>query len=320
MIDQYIRYIESGRRYSSRTAVIYRDAIEAFFSFVYQEYPKEQVAAHINDELIRQALTVRMVRGYIAYSLERGESSVTVNLHLSALSSFCQYLMREGVMDSNPVRKVPRPKQPARLPAFFTEKSLESYFEMKGVGSEEAPLSSRDFHFHRNVMMILMLYSTGMRRAELSSLRRGDFDRARHIFRIVGKGDKMREIPVPDSVCREILLYLKRITEDFPQCESDAFFLTDTGKEITPDFVNKIVHEEFDGLDFLSGKKSPHVLRHSFATHLLNNGADLNSIKEVLGHSSLAATQVYTHNSFEQLKKTYLTAHPRAKNGGKNEH
>ena len=282
MIDQYIRYIESGRRYSSRTAVIYRDAIEAFFSFVYQEYPKEQVAAHINDELIRQALTVRMVRGYIAYSLERGESSVTVNLHLSALSSFCQYLMREG--------------------------------------SEEAPLSSRDFHFHRNVIMILLLYSTGMRRAELSSLRRGDFDRARHIFRIVGKGDKMREIPVPDSVCREILLYLKRIMEDFPQCESDAFFLTDTGKDITPDFVNKIVHEEFDGLDFLSGKKSPHVLRHSFATHLLNNGADLNSIKEVLGHSSLAATQVYTHNSFEQLKKTYLTAHPRAKNGGKNEH
>ena len=159
-----------------------------------------------------------------------------------------------------------------------------------------------------------------MRRSEIVGLRRSDFDPGRKVFTVLGKGDKMREIPVPASVCQEILLYLERIRKEFPDVpEGGRFFLTDAGQPIYPELVNETVHEELDGVEGFTGRKSPHVLRHSLATHLLNNGADLNSIKEILGHSSLAATQVYTHNSFEQLKDTYLTAHPRAKNGGKNE-
>ena len=175
-------------------------------------------------------------------------------------------------------------------------------------------------HEYRNGVMMLVLYATGMRRSEIVGLRRSDFDPGRKVFTVLGKGDKMREIPVPASVCQEILLYLERIRKEFPDVPVDGrFFLTDAGQPIYPELVNETVHEELDGVEGFTGRKSPHVLRHSLATHLLNRGADLNSIKEILGHSSLAATQVYTHNSFEQLKNTYLTAHPRAKKGGNNE-
>ena len=165
----------------------------------------------------------------------------------------------------------------------------------------------------RERMIILTLYATGMRRAELCGLKVSDFDRDRKVIRVTGKGDKTREIPVPDRICQELLLYLKRREEEFAGGADGWFFVTDSGKQLYPQFVNNLVRKALEGEEGFSGKKSPHVLRHSLATHLLNNGADINSIKEVLGHANLAATQVYTHNSFEQLKSTYLTAHPRAK-------
>ena len=162
-------------------------------------------------------------------------------------------------------------------------------------------------------MMISTLYSLGVRRSELIGLRVGDVDFGRNLVKVRGKGDKMREIPLVASLSQEILLYLKRIKGEFPEGTDAMFFVTDKGKAVYPGFVDKVVKEELGGLEGFSGRKSPHVLRHSIATHLMNHGADLNSIKEMLGHSSLAATQVYTHTSFEQLKNTFLTAHPRAK-------
>ena len=244
----------------------------------------------------------------------------TVNLHLSALSSYCTWLVHKSVLLSNPVRKVPRPKESHRLPEFYTEKSLEQFFKTKGLDGSGRACSEMSWHDYRNVLMVLVLYATGMRRSEIVGLGRRNFDLDRMVFTVLGKGDKMREIPVPASVCQEILLYLERIKKEFPESPDDGrFFLTDAGKPLYPEFVNEAVHEQLDGVEGFSGKKSPHVLRHSLATHLLNNGADLNSIKEVLGHASLAATQVYTHSSLQQLKETYLTAHPRAKNGGKHE-
>ncbi|MCF0172195.1 MAG: tyrosine-type recombinase/integrase [Bacteroidales bacterium] len=167
-------------------------------------------------------------------------------------------------------------------------------------------------------MIILLLYVTGMRRSELCALKIRDFDPGRKVIRVIGKGDKEREIPVPDRICRELSLYLNKMNDEGVENPSGYFFLTDSRKPLYPAFVNNLVRREFSGRDGFSARKSPHVLRHSLATHLLNAGADLSSIKEILGHSSLAATQVYTHNSFEKLKSTYLTAHPRAKKGGTN--
>ncbi len=326
MVEEFLKYIEAERRYSPRTVAIYRDALEAFYGYA---YPQDRCAAdgrgkvrseQLSEVQQREALTFSTIRGFVAFSMEDGLSPRTVNLRLSALSSFCSWAVRRKLLASNPVRRIPRPKESHRLPEFYTQMSLEHFFDSRGLDGSGKACSQMDMHHYRNGVMLLLLYATGMRRSEIVNLRVGDFDPHRGVFTVLGKGDKMREIPVPASVCQEISLYLERIRKEFPEADRcGRFFLTDSGAPIYPEFVNEAVHEELDGEEGFTGRKSPHVLRHSLATHLLNNGADLNSIKEILGHSSLAATQVYTHNSFEQLKNTYLTAHPRAKNGGKNE-
>ncbi len=301
-MENFIQFLQVERRYSPRTVALYKEAVNEYYAFLEEE------------DTPPEALTSRNLRNYIARSLDRGLSERTVNLRLSALSTWAQWLLRQGLIASNPVRKVPRPKQEKRLPVFYTEKSIDNYFDESRRKMEENP---EDFALLRNRMMMLVLYATGMRRAELCSLKISDFDRGRQLFRVLGKGDKLREIPVPALICQEISLYLEKMGEAYPDNPHGKFFLTDKGAPLYLAFVDNLVKHELSGLEGFSGKKSPHVLRHSLATHLLNRGADLTSIKEILGHSSLAATQVYTHNTFEQLKKTYLTAHPRAKNGGK---
>ena len=314
MKEEFLQYISAERRYSPRTCAIYREVLDAFYHYA---YPQDDVLT-VQQEL--DALTFSSIGGFVAFSMDDGLSSRTVNLRLSALSSYCSWLVRRSLLSSNPVRRIARPRESRRLPEFFSELALEHFFDSKGLDGSGKASGKMTLHEYRNAVMLLVLYATGMRRSEIVSLRRSDFDPSRRVFTVLGKGDKMREIPVPVSVCQEILLYLDRIRKEFPDVRKDGrFFLTDGGQPVYPELVNEAVHEELDGVEGFTGRKSPHVLRHSLATHLLNNGADLNSIKEILGHSSLAATQVYTHNSFEQLKNTYLTAHPRAKKGGNNE-
>ena len=310
MEELFIEYISVQRRYSPRTVALYRGAIESFRDFALSD-----VQSEMEDAQWQQILTPNLIRGYIARGLEDGLSPRTMNLHLSALSSFCNWMVRNSLLEANPVRKVFRPKEARPLPQFYTQASMEGYFsESSAQGAEDAKAAGdgkEPFGELRERMIILVLYSTGMRRAELCGLKVSDFDPGRKVFRVTGKGDKPREIPVPDRICEEVLLYLKRVEEKTGG--SGWFFVTDKGRQLYPAFVNNVVKHALSGVEGFTGKKSPHVLRHTLATHLLNNGADINSIKEVLGHSSLAATQVYTHNSFEQLKKIYLTAHPRAK-------
>ncbi|MBR2947248.1 MAG: tyrosine-type recombinase/integrase [Bacteroidales bacterium] len=319
MLLKFLDYIRFERRYSERTCKIYRDALRAFFRYIYSDrmgdMKDDEFVFSLSEEEVLESLTYINVRSFIAESLEEGLSARSVNLQLSALSSFCSWLLSVGKLDSNPVKKVTRPKESRRLAEFYTQSSLDEYFKSYGIDGTQEASRNLSFHKYRNFVLLLLIYSTGMRRSEVVALRQENFDAQRALFRIKGKGDKLREIPVPDSICKEILLYLERIQEEFPSLQRGAFFVTDSGQNIYPEFVNKVVHEELNGQKGFSGKKSPHVLRHSLATHLLNNGADLNSIKEMLGHSSLAATQVYTHNSFETLKRAYITAHPRAKEG-----
>ena len=307
LFDEYIGYLQTQRRYSPRTLALYREAVMGFYAYVEQGVPFDDLSVNVAVERLKP----RELRSYISHSMDEIHLGArTVNQHLSALSTWCRYLMHRGMLSANPVRKIPRPKQEKRLPQFYSEPDVARYFEQSLQRCSE----SEEFEPLLNRTVLLVLYSTGMRRAELCNLKISDFDPQRRVFRVIGKGDKPREIPVPSLICQEIDVYLERNEREHPDNPAGYFFLTPHGKPFYPAFVNNLVRKELSGLKGFTGRKSPHVLRHSLATHLLNRGADLNSIKEILGHSSLAATQIYTHNSLEQLKEIYLTAHPRAKN------
>ncbi len=295
LTEDFIDYLRVRKRYSPRTQDLYSNAIKRFYSYVKAD--RESV----------DCLTVNNIRGFIAKGLDEGLSPESVNLMLSGLSTYCNYLVMQEKIESNPVKGVFHPKEKKRLPAFYTQDAMSGYLSQP-VGDGYSSV--------RNRLMVQLIYDTGMRRAEVASLKTTDYDEERGLLRIFGKGNKEREIPVVGALKNGITGYLAA-REDFirkhsPAQEENSFFLTDKCAPLYLAFVNNVVRKELSGVKGFSGKKSPHVLRHSFATALLNNGADLNSIKEVLGHSNLAATEVYTHNSFEQLKKVYAAAHPRA--------
>jgi len=311
--DAYIEYIKVQKRYSPRTQELYSDALCRFWKFHFGVEDGSETEEIINSEVARsdfslkKSLSPKHIRNYVEHCLSGGMEGRSVNLHLSALSGYCRWLLLRGILDDNPVKSIPRPKEKHRLPHFYRDTALEKYCT--------SPLPD-DYSPLRNRLIVMLIYGTGMRRMEVASLTLDMVDLGRKVFKIIGKGDKEREIPIIGVLYENILVYLQKRKEVFASSKENSFFLTDKGAPLYLKFVNDIVKKELAGLEGFEGKISPHVLRHSFATHLLNNGADLNSIKEVLGHSSLAATQVYTHNSFGQLKKIYLTAHPRAKKGG----
>ena len=306
MIDKYIGYIASVRRYSARTQQIYRDVLEQFAAFTgISDFSK---------------VTPNEVRGYEIHILDdKGLDARTVNLHLSVLSGFFRYLMKEGVLKANPCRTVSRPKTGKRLADFYRQEAMEEYFASTQTYVTEPDMGMEERYRKRLARLIIsLLYGTGMRRSELISLKRGDVNFKRSVVRVHGKGDKMREIPLIPSLCEEISLYLQS-ADSMAECQLDSespLLVTVKGTGLYPVYIDRTVKEELGSIPAITGRKSPHVLRHSLATGLLNDGTDLNSIKELLGHSSLAATQVYTHNSIEKLKTVYDNAHPRAKSGG----
>ena len=315
-IDEYITYVTSVRRYSPRTAQIYSDILGEFALFA-------------GDDLIG-SLTPSVIRSYEVHLMDsRKLDPRTVNLHLSVLSGFCRFLMKDGRLKSNPAKMVSRPKMEKRLPVFYREESMKEYFSSTECDASEENLelikgndrlSSQIYSRRLGRIIVSLLYSTGIRRSELIGLTIGSVDFSRRTMRVRGKGDKIREIPLVPSLCDEISLYLQSVEsmEGRKRSASEPLLVTAKGAKLYPMFVDRTIKSELGQVGSITGRKSPHVLRHSLATELLNEGADLNSIKELLGHSSLAATQVYTHNSVEKLKKVYLNAHPRAKSGGKN--
>ena len=311
MIDKYIAYIRDIRRYSVRTQELYGRALTGYRDWCGGEMD----------------LIPSRIREYEGHLIDIGLKARTVHLHMSALSSFCRFLMKEGVLKSNPVKTVKRPKMEKRLPEYYTESAMDQYLAESDHAESEEELEvlkscppesalAKDLYNRRlRRLIISILYECGLRRAELIGLTVGNVDTARQTLRVRGKGDKMREIPLIPSLIQEISLYLHAASFMLGERPASApLLVTEKGKPLYPAYVDRAVKAELQGREGITGRKSPHVLRHSLATALLNEGADLNAIKQMLGHSSLAATEVYTHNSVERLKAQYMNAHPRAKN------
>ncbi len=319
MIQAFLSYLADERRYSPRTLDIYRRALEQWEAFCEGE--------NAIDNLIPSR-----IREWEGQLLEKGFKARTVHLEMSALSGFCSYLMKRGVLASNPVKVVRRPKTEQRLPKYYREQWMDAYLEATAANADEEnlrmmlSLGASDkvavemYRRRLNRLIVSLLYGTGIRRSELLSLSCSSVDFSRSTLRVRGKGDKMREIPLISSLIQEISLYLQAASsmtgvESRPE---RALLVTEKGKALYPGYVDRAVKRELSEAG-ISGQKSPHILRHSLATALLEEGADLESIRQMLGHSSLAATQVYTHNSIERLKSQYINAHPRAKNEGRHD-
>lgn len=314
-IKEYLDYLAAVRRYSPLTVEKYSAVLEDFAGY----------ACDAGD--ISKVLSFTMVRNWEAYLMdERKTAPATVRNYLSVLSSFCNYLVGRGVIPANPVRTVKRPKGERRLPVFYRKDAVLDYLERTRMYADGTIQSlypdGLDKDAYESVlrrMIISLLYCTGLRRAELIGLDIGDVDFSRNVICVLGKGDKMREIPMISSLSEEISLYLdsvERMTGG-KRSPEEPLLVTPKGGRLYPVYVDRAVKREFGEDGEFKGRKSPHVLRHTLATELLEGGTEINSIKELLGHSSLAATQIYTHNSAAQLKKIYQTAHPRAKKGGK---
>lgn len=312
-IPEYLSYIGSVRRYSPRTVDLARRALEDF--------------AASGEEL-----TPTGVRSWEVALLDvRKLSPRTVNQQMSLLSSFCGWMVRKGQLASNPVAAVRRPKVPSRLPVFFKADDMVKYFEATSPCADgtllalyegSAPLTVKNDTSVKDAYMRILgrmtvstLFNCGIRRAELISLKISNVDFARRVMHVRGKGDKMREIPLTPVFCEEISLYLKSVELLVTPVREpeDPLLVTAGGSPLYPGLVERLVKKELGEKASVAGKKSPHVLRHTLATELLEDGADLNSIKEFLGHENLAATQVYTHNSVAKLRKVYSAAHPRAR-------
>ncbi len=294
MTQQFIDFIRVEKRYSHHTVLAYETDINQFTDFLLNTYELERV----------ENADYQMIRSWIVQLKEENISNRSINRKLSSLKSFYKYLIREDIIKTNPLSKIVSPKISKRLPEFLDQSKTEFLFN--DVKFEETAEGQRD----RTILELF--YATGIRQAELISLTTDSLDADRMTLKVKGKRNKERYIPIGPPLLQILTLYIEEIRPKLVVTNKNKFiFVTKEGGQIYPLLVYRIV-KKYLGMVSSRKKRSPHVLRHTFATHMLDNGADLNAIKEILGHSSLAATQVYTHNSIERLKKIYKQAHPKA--------
>ncbi|MFT6334257.1 MAG: integrase/recombinase XerC [Saprospiraceae bacterium] len=290
-LEDFLEYLGVIKKRSPHTVISYRNDILSFISYVSEQYEIEEV----------RAVNHLMIRSWIVELKAEGVSNVSINRKISALKSFYKYLRKKELVDKNPMAKVQSMKKSKRLPSFVPENKMEYLIESK--------LGEKTFSELRNELIIELLYLTGIRRSELQNLTFLDVNPARMEIKVLGKGNKERMCPLSSQFLLKLENYKESLLEEFGTLDHNFVFVTDKGKKIYPKLIFNIVTKKLKSIN-ASEKTSPHVLRHTFATHLSSNGAELNAVKDLLGHASLAATQVYTHNSIERLKREYEKAHP----------
>lgn len=288
-VESFLNYLRFQKRYSQHTITAYRNDLESFFIYLTEEY----------DSPTLKNISAPIIRSWLATLKGDEMTAKSISRKISALRSFFKYLMRQETIETTPMSIITAPKIGKRLPVYVEEKDLQTLFSHvefpEGIQGETERL------------ILQLFYNTGMRISELINLKEKQVDFSYSHIKVLGKGNKERIVPVKNELLNLVSLYIK----NKPTPAAENVFVNEKGKPLYAKQVYNIV-KKYLSLVTTVNKKSPHILRHSFATHLTNNGADLNAIKELLGHSSLAATQVYTHNSIEKLKDVYKKAHPKA--------
>jgi integrase/recombinase XerC len=291
MIESFLRYLQFEKRYSKHTLTAYAADLEQFDAFLTQE--------GTNIESVEYG----QIRLWIISLVEDELHPATINRKMASIRSFYKFLLKRELINHDPSQRLQALKTPKRLPDFVQEKDITLLFDHHNF--------ENDFFGLRDKLILELLYGTGMRRAELLGLTDESINFRKRQIKVLGKRNKERVIPVTETVVDLISAYITTKQNHFESLATNSLIVTDKGEECYAMLIYRTVVKYLGGVVSLE-KKSPHVLRHTYATHLLNNGADLNAVKDLLGHSSLAATQVYTHNSLEKLKKVFQQAHPKA--------
>ena len=286
-LEDFINYIKSEKRFSKHTITSYETDLNQFFNYIEAECqitnPKD--------------VSFKLIRNWISSLLENNLKSTSVNRKISSLKSYYKFLLVSNYVESNPTLKLISPKSSKRLPVFVEKDNMDSLFDKD--------FFEDSYEGKRDKLIIELFYFTGMRLSELINIKTSDIDKVNSQIKVIGKRNKERLIPITFNT-------LKDLNEFINFYEIENFLFADgNGKKMYPKKIYRIVNKYLTKISSIK-KKSPHVLRHSFATHMLNNGADINAIKEILGHSNLSATQIYTHNSIKKLKNVHKQAHPKA--------
>lgn len=292
MIESFLQYLQYERNYSAHTVESYKNDLYQFKEFV------------SGDSVFQpEMIDTVWVRRWIVSLMNENYSPLSVNRKLSSLKSFFKYLCKNKYIETSPLRNIRGPKVKKPLPHFVKDSDMENLFSVWDDGDT--------FEGERDRAILDVFYTTGIRCAELAGLKDGDIDFHSKMIKVTGKRNKQRLIPFSDTLKDVLQSYINIRSEEVELPANNAFFVRENGKALSNSIIYGIVNKRLSEIPNLS-KKSPHVLRHTFATSMLNNGADLNAVKELLGHASLSSTEVYTHTTFEELKKAYHQAHPRA--------
>ena len=293
LIDAFLKYLRFERNYSEKTIVSYGIDLKEFGDFLREK--------DLGEDLTK--VDAGDVRSWMVDLMGKGRAATSVNRKLSSLRSFYRFLLKKKEIEVNPMLKVVGPKKKKTLPSFLREQEMNRLLDE--ISFEE------NFEGCRDRLILEMFYATGMRLSELIGLNDADIDFSARLLKVTGKRDKQRLIPFGDELELDLLKYIKVRNETFSEREIESLFVYEDGKRMYPNQVYRIVKRNLSKVVTLK-KRSPHVLRHTFATAMLNDNAELRAVKELLGHESLATTEIYTHTTFEELKKVYEQAHPRA--------